>query len=90
MNEFPEVLCWCLIATMATFIAVVREDAFFTALFAALSGFALTIAMRRGFSRSVIGTKGRWGTFQSGSALQLWLRKEIPRISHETGSSRYG
>ena len=25
MNEFPEALCWCLIATMATFIAVVRE-----------------------------------------------------------------
>jgi hypothetical protein len=32
---------------MATFIAVVREDAFFTAFFAALSGFALTIAMRQ-------------------------------------------
>ena len=48
LNEFPEALCWCLIATMATFIAVVREDAFFTALFAALSGFALTIAMRQG------------------------------------------
>jgi hypothetical protein len=49
MNEFPEALCWCLIATMATFIAVVREDAFFTALFAALSGFApLRSQMRQG------------------------------------------
>jgi len=48
MNELPEALCWCLIATMASFIAVVREDAFFTAFFAALSGFALTIAMRQG------------------------------------------
>ena len=46
MNGAPEALLLCLIATMATFIAVVREDAFFTALFAALSGFALTIAMR--------------------------------------------
>ena len=48
MNGAPEAPLLCLIATMATFIAVVREDAFFTALFAALSGFALTIAMRQG------------------------------------------
>ena len=63
MNEFPEVLCWCLIATMATFIAVVREDAF-SLLFlqrSAASPLRLQCARAAKISRSVIGTKGRWG-----------------------------
>jgi len=63
MNEFPEVLCWCLIATMATFIAVVRGT-HFSLLFlqrSAASPLRLQCARAAKISRSVIGTKGRWG-----------------------------
>jgi hypothetical protein len=43
-----ELFLLCLIATLATFVAAARDDAFFTALFATASSLVLTYALRSG------------------------------------------
>jgi hypothetical protein len=42
-----EAFLLCLIATLATIIALGREDTFFTALFATASGLAFSLALRQ-------------------------------------------
>jgi hypothetical protein len=42
-----ELLMLCLIATLAALIALAREDAFFTTVFATASGFILSFAVRQ-------------------------------------------
>jgi len=80
MNEPPEALLLCLIATMAYFHCCGARGRIFHCSFCSaqrLRPYDCNALGRRKLVGVSLGRKAG-GAFQSGSALQLWLQKDIP------------